>query len=267
MYHYTSVDAFLKLIDSKVLWASDLSKMNDPNEFSAGIDIIEHVFIDMFPQHRDWLRTNRFFGPHNQSLLLGCAFTYDSDNISHWRAYGDDGAGVSIGLDENILNSFNTMKVQTENSGEREVSLFNFCDVIYSKNTLKRSVKEILEAIDSFPLNTADDCALSLKLLRLAYSYKSEFYSSENEVRVIFEASKNPHNHPKDMLKFNLNFRMTNYGLTPYRDLKLGNAEKTAIFKIILGPKCRLFVDDVNFMLLAKGIKHVEVVKSRGKYR
>ena len=267
MYHYTSVDAFLKLIDSKVLWASDLSKMNDPNEFSAGVDIIEHVFVDMFPEHKDWLRTNQFFGTHNQSLLLGCSFTYDSDNISHWRAYGDDGAGVSIGLDESILNSFNTTILSEENGVEREAPLFNFCDVIYSKNTLERSVGDILKEIAGFPLSATDDCTLSLKLLRLAYSYKSEFYSSENEVRVIFESSKNPEHYPQDVLKFNLNFRMTNYGLTAYRDIKLGDATKTAIFKIILGPKCRLSVDDVNFMLVAKGIQSVKVAKSRGKYR
>jgi hypothetical protein len=60
---------------------------------------------------------------------------------------------------------------------------------------------------------------------------------------------------------------MTNYGLTAYRDLKLGNARKTAIFQIILGPKCRLSVEDVSFMLLAKGIQSVKVEKSRGKYR
>ena len=267
MYHYTSVDAFLKLIDSKVLWASDLSKMNDPNEFSAGIDIIEHVFIEMFPRQRDWLNMNELFGTNNLSLLLGCSFTNDSDNISHWRAYGDDGAGVSIGLDKQKLNSFNTMVVADKYSNEREVPLFNFCDVIYSKNTLQRSVGKILEAIDSFPLSSADDCTLSLKLLRLAYSYKSEFYSSENEVRVIFESSKNPDQFPKGVHKFDLNFRMTNYGLTAYRDIKLGNAKKTAIFKIILGPKCRLSVDDVSFMLLAKGIQNVDVRKSRGKYR
>lgn len=267
MFHYTSVDTFLKLIESRVLWASDLSKMNDPDEFTTGISIIKRAFIDKFPQYQDWLNKNRFFGTTNQTLLLGCSFTYDSDNISQWRAYGDDGSGVSIGIDKNILNSFNTTLVLAGHCQEREVSLFNFCDVIYSKDTLEQSVIKTLEAIDNFPLSINDDFDLSIKLLRLAYSYKSDFYSSENEVRAIFESSKNSDHYTQSTLQYNLKFRMSNYGLTPYRDLKLGNKNRTSIFKVILGPKCRLSVEDVKFMLLAKGIGSVEVEKSSGNYR
>ena len=49
IYHYTSVHTFLKILDSKSIWASDLAKMNDPQEFTIGIELIKKMYQDKFP--------------------------------------------------------------------------------------------------------------------------------------------------------------------------------------------------------------------------
>src|ERR1017187_10866685 len=100
IYHYCDSDTFLKILESQSLWLSDILKMNDPLEYQGGYEIIIGVFGEKYPEMLEWVKNNHFHSSPKGILILGCSFTDKDkgDNLSQWRAYGEDGKGVSIGV-------------------------------------------------------------------------------------------------------------------------------------------------------------------------
>lgn len=262
----------MKVLDSQSLWASDLSKMNDPQEFIFGIKLIENLLQSKFPDLFDWFETNHFLGNENEQLLLGCSFSENPDDLSQWRAYGDDGKGVVIGIDKAILSSNNTTVIPSFYKGdERKVSFVQFHEVIYSQKAFEDSVVKLLNSIGDFITDRVESYKLSIGLSRLAASFKSDFYKNEQEVRAIIEHSKRSELYLDESLKkhklFDLNFRTSKFGLTPFCNVSLGNKDGTSIKTVSLGPKCNISKGDMEFMLLATGYQDVNVTTSDGQYR
>ncbi|OEA17883.1 hypothetical protein BBM54_03770 [Vibrio parahaemolyticus] len=272
IFHYTSVDTLIKVLESQTLWASDLSKMNDPKEFTTGLETLRELFAQSFPESIDWFDYNRFVGSENQQLILGCSFSNEPDDLSQWRAYGDDGCGVVIGIDKDTLCSHNTMTIpRFYKEDEKAVSYVNFFNVIYSKTELVTKANQLFSSAGDFANDHVEGFNLSLGISRLACSYKSDFYRSESEIRAIIEHSKSPELYLEQDLKdkrlFDLNFRTSKFGLVPYCNLKLGPKEHSSIKQIVLGPKCNVTKEDLSFMLMAIGYESVQIRESEGNYR
>lgn len=272
VYHYTTLDTFFKILESKAIWASDLSKMNDPQEFIMGIELIREIFQDKSPELLDWFDRNQMFGLDAERLLLGCSFSEKTDDLSQWRAYGDDGQGVVIGIDKSVLHSNNTFTIPSfEPENERTASFVHFHKVIYSKKKFQNSVKELLNNSGDFINDRLEDFKLSIAISRLACSFKSDFYQNEQEIKAIIEYSKNPSLYlEEDYIKnqsFKLKFRVSQFGLVPYCRVNLGDTDASSIKTVNLGPKCNISQRDLEFMLLATGYKDVVVTNSDGKYR
>ncbi|PSV21897.1 hypothetical protein C0W44_06750 [Photobacterium leiognathi subsp. mandapamensis] len=272
IYHYTSVDTLLKILESQSLWASDLSKMNDPQEFTAGLEILRDLFSETFPDSIDWFNHNQIVGSNNQQLLLGCSFSNMSDDLSQWRAYGDDGCGVVIGVDESILRSHNSMTLpRFYIEDEKPTSYVHLFNVIYTKQELVAKANDLFSSAGDFTNDRVDSLGLSLGISRLACSYKADFYHSESEVRAIIEHSKRSELYLEEDLKskqtLDLKFRTSKYGLISYCNLMLGPQENTAIKQIVLGPKCNVTSEELRFMLMATGYGDVSIDKSKGSYR
>lgn len=115
LYHYTSQDGFLGILDSDSLRATHIKYMNDSNEF---IDALEHLggLIDEFDE-----TLRPILKKFMESTLAGfsqayvISFTDDEeqlittdqmpgDRLSQWRAYSGGGRGVSLGLDYQHLD-------------------------------------------------------------------------------------------------------------------------------------------------------------------
>ena len=272
IYHYTTVDTFLKILDSKAIWASDLSKMNDPQEFTIGIELIKKFYQEKFPDLLHWFENDRFVGLDNEQLLLGCSFSENPDDLSQWRAYGDDGKGVVIGIDRRILSASNTLTIPAfYKEDERTASFVHFHKVIYDEQEFENSVKELLDNIGDFINDTVESFKLSIGLSRLACSFKSDFYKTEREIRAILEHSKRSDIYLDESLKkhklFDVKFRLSQFGLVPYCKVNLSNADASSIQTVKLGPKCNISKKDLEFMLLATGNKDILVSTSAGQYR
>lgn len=272
IYHYTSVDTLIKILEHRALWASDLSKMNDPKEYIAGLEILREQFSKTFPGAIAWFDNNEFVGSHSQQLILGSSFSYASDDLNQWRAYGDDGCGVAIGIDRELLCMNNITSVSALTSkASRESSYVHFEKVLYSKDDFIAHAKALFASAGQFTENLVDSYTLSLRISRLACCYKSDFYRYEKEVRAIIEHSKRPELYKDEELKelnhIKLNFRNSKYGLAAYCKLYLGNNGDSSVKAITLGPKCNVSEEDLRFMLLARGYGDVSIQVSKGHYR
>lgn len=111
-YYYCSLDTFLNIVKNRQIYLYDPLKMNDSseiiwhierlkkekenhNDFESMCDIMEVItgFEFTFDELISTLKSKG-----QNSIYISC-FSKDSDILSQWRAYADDGKGVCIGFD------------------------------------------------------------------------------------------------------------------------------------------------------------------------
>lgn len=181
-----------------------------------------------------------------------CCFSKESDLLSQWRGYGDDGKGLAIGIDlERIaaLSSFVACK---------EVSYFS---ISMEDEDLSN------DEIELFRDFVGNGNGFSVKSLS---SYKSRFFAEENEVRLIYSLEQEESLLEKDkkaefledMKK--IKYRKGAEGLVKYLDWSI---PKDAIREVVIGPKCRLNRHDVEEYLSFNGFTGAKVTVSKGSYR
>lgn len=117
VYFYCSLESAFNIIKSSVIFSSDLSYMNDADELTFGIDILIAAlqeiaskqktddelkgWINSFINNQDYRRELR---EHlkKDPIYISC-FTRKHDDLNQWRAYGDNGYGVCLHFDFNML--------------------------------------------------------------------------------------------------------------------------------------------------------------------
>jgi hypothetical protein len=105
VYHYTSVDTLLKIVDSRQIRATSVGFLNDTKErdlFLEAVDKhlpkflqahpeIDPTFFDSFMEFRATQEPTSF-------LPFTASFCREEDSLPQWRAYCAGGNGVSIGF-------------------------------------------------------------------------------------------------------------------------------------------------------------------------
>jgi hypothetical protein len=112
LYHYTSLDVLVKIVESGVMWASSVFYMNDASEIRHGIDVIMTCAAEQFAKVTDaskreilrhlvgWVSNQR---DRHFPFFVAC-FSEKSDDINQWRSYSPSGNGVCIGFDHIVMH-------------------------------------------------------------------------------------------------------------------------------------------------------------------
>lgn len=109
VWHYTTLEAAIGILETNELWASDVRFMNDPSEFRFAIEqFLEYLqrrglpndaFKESLLRNLNWL--NPFDGQHAMPII--CSFSAEPDDLTQWRSYSDDGSGVAFVFDVESL--------------------------------------------------------------------------------------------------------------------------------------------------------------------
>jgi len=93
-YHYTSIDAFCGILSSGAVWATDSRFLNDQKELRHAFKL----FASALKESKHHL-ANEILDWHNY-FWCHCVFSMSRspEVLSQWRAYGDDGYGVALGI-------------------------------------------------------------------------------------------------------------------------------------------------------------------------
>ena len=171
LYHYCSLDTFLKIIKSSSIWLSDIQKSNDfremawfrqkyydfiLNKYNNTDDknvktICETIFsiaaTDGYENFPTWLLpTVR----HNMKEIRDTFFslrTYAfclselADSLGQWRGYADDGKGIAIGFSKEYLDAIDGYSLRCPK--------FNFLlgNVSYRKNLDSLEIENMQKTI------------------------------------------------------------------------------------------------------------------------
>ena len=160
LYHYCSVDTFLKIVQNKTLRLSEISKSNDsmecqwlerkvvPDLFQRGLNsYITSIEKDTDPRvlakiikvayeifNLPYEKKHFSIG---EKFIFSACLSEEPDILSQWRGYASDGYGVSIGIDSKIF---------IEYFDAEEIENVKFSKVIYDKELQERDVKPEIES-------------------------------------------------------------------------------------------------------------------------
>ena len=112
LYHYTSQDGLLGIVQKREIWATNLLFLNNSMELNYAIQMLQHA-IEKMKQNlsEEEFRFIKEFGeqlddinaPLSQNIngIYVCSFSKNGDQLSQWRGYCTDDIGFSIGFDFN----------------------------------------------------------------------------------------------------------------------------------------------------------------------
>lgn len=105
VYHYTSMNTLLKIVETRSIWATNIRYLNDVLERAHCLSLIRSripelikrrpsLDVDLFATVLTEEETNKPF----YALPFVASFSRDRDSLSQWRAYCAGGNGVCIGF-------------------------------------------------------------------------------------------------------------------------------------------------------------------------
>jgi hypothetical protein len=281
LYHYTSMDGLLGIVNSGRIRATDIRYLNDESESKqiwnalrgrlqqrlAGtsgpelanareiLDAIENrhasgVFIDVFV----------------------ASFSELGDSLSQWRAYSSGGIGFSIGFDPSALR---IQSVTNALSGKPVSVMGRLARVRYVRADDDPSIDSVIAAIDQHASFMDDNLIKNLPgpekpsrgdLFRAVAStmapvFKNEAFSEEHEWRLIL--SKSPRPMPLKQ------FRAGKSMLIPYVEAEPTGEGSYFINEVVVGPTPHPALSKKAVESLFKSIGQPQVVvrESMAPYR
>jgi hypothetical protein len=282
LYHYTSLDGLIGIINGNSVWASHCKYLNDSTEYIHALNFPISLSNDIYMED-DYLSPFGFSMrkaldemKHNDVYVS--SFSEKSDLLSQWRGYCPPGRGVCIGFNRDVLENFclaNNLNLnkciysETEQLQEMK-KLINQCKADFPMPTISRNDYDTFGSKDrvdhelkykEFVMHgdgkKQADAALSNlchSITNLAPLFKDDGFHEESEWRV---TSENPSS--------KVNFRAGISHLIPYITLSILDYSKSAIGEIIIGPNASSdnCANSVSMLLEANGFKGVNVMPSR----
>ncbi len=143
LYHYCSNASFLSIIESRQLRACEYSLSNDRLEGKWFRKVFEDFCKDRgLSPFQLQLVLRMYDGMFCYYGFAGVCLSEEGDMLSQWRAYSDNGAGVSIGFD--------SAEFYKEPVPPNPPALPSLAKVIYDVETQRRIIAPNLEQIVEF---------------------------------------------------------------------------------------------------------------------
>lgn len=255
LYHYTSSHVLLSILEHRSIWLGTRQHLNDFNE--------GEVF---FSHLRSYASTTGVKKANVDAVVakltgLECyvnCMTTNGDQLSQWRGYAANGAGVSIGFNGATL-------VQVINGSQ--VALLRKVNYGDDFGTLEKETQDLIAAV----LKSGGDptCAFVQSLAKARWAIKNKAFEEECEYRLILTPG------PDDSaIVFKSGetavrkYRASESDIREYYELSFRNVDPNDLIqKVVLGPRNASDLDAVRRLLRDKGFTNVDVGKSVASYR
>ena len=263
LYHYCSMESFWSIINSGVFRLSDSRCTNDASEnfwiTKPATDVLEEIEKS---NEKYVLELGKYIqGIGMMPAPYIACFSEEGDLLSQWRAYADDGHGISIGFELNVPQGLPIM-----NTGEEALHhSLKMEKVVYDYDMQREFLKEVIDRALHDKFENIYLYGNQFKLL--SYVYKHPAFSEEREWRII--------NTP--VIDVNcvmaggvseLKFRTTRDKLISFVEIPIAEGSIYAtIREVVLGPKNKTFPDTLHGYLELKEYHNVKIRRSNAPYR
>jgi len=313
VYHYCSLDTFYKVISNKCIRLSDLNKTNDYmekrwiskilytalkeelKECGITINLAENYwYSEGINSHLQYLEDTMNEFIYTSSPTLITCFSKKPDKLSQWRAYGDDGFGVSIGFDYDKLkqlknindNLFIKELIYKETKQITELRRLIRSSITHMRSIFKFDKLKKTNNFNEYFIDEFDSFCevLIYKEIECMSCYiKNPAFIEEEEVRIIYIPGlyvemedndlQNCFNEKISVGKYSLDslkYYCRDKQLVAYSDLCFERlVPENIINEIVLGPKSKLMKEDIFYYLFSHGYNARDIIinKSNATYR
>lgn len=249
LYHYCGLEASLSIIKNSTLWLSDIRKSNDYLECVYCRDKINEKIRGFLEDDKEDLEAWNFGYNINSDLSMDmisyvACFSENKDQLSQWRGYADNGAGIAVGFSR---ESFADLK-------EAAPSHISFRKVIYDEKEqekfIERIARESIKAMETKPV--AQVAAELNQNYRLQFPVlKNASFEEEAEWRIIFNDSfsKRKRHVGKNILFSEIRYTVREKRLVSYIEMDFSKLKHNAIKEIWIGPKAEVEIQDIMHLL------------------
>jgi hypothetical protein len=263
VYHYTSLEGLIGIIENRAVWMTDFGYLNDRQELNHGISLVSDSLnkmleSDILPNVKELLLEWKNTIKQTPNRVCITSFSADGDSLSQWRAYGP----VAIGLPvkDLLLHVESGIFQHVEYDFETQEKLVN----IYLNHLVNAFVVDMKEGRLE---NAPDLYHKNDRLLDFITFFKNPAFKSENEYRLAYI------NNPEVLATFDLStppkyFRVANGKIIPYvpsTSISLSGIDKfpLKIEEIVIGPENdELLEQGIRELLSENGLSDVSIRKS-----
>jgi hypothetical protein len=271
LFHYTSLEGLLGIIESNSIWATNILYLNDASELNYAKDLFRSQLVYFQKNLGNALMPeSQFFQEIIENIeyfIIGkdffvCSFSEEDDLLSQWRSYCPGGIGFSLG--------FKLTKLK-ECVKQQKFTIMPCC---YNKAEQKEKINKCINetSLRFRNENEPDWQSLSFELIiefiKLAPTFKHPKFQEENEWRIIAELYP-PTALPNKYYEL-FKFRPGQSMIVPYIEISLPKGEENLIIdKIVVGPthEPQLSKGSVETLLRAKNVEFGEIQCSTIPYR
>jgi hypothetical protein len=264
LFHYTSADGAIGIIENKCLWATDIRFLNDSEEFIHGCKLVKKIVKKL-----QLGETSHEFNEKFLSFLLASveslvnddnslftsyiiSFSTQNDSLNQWRAYSGD-SGYALGWEIDKLRKLTKL---------RNAKLVK---CIYEENEQLKFVERIIKFAAHKIKNIKDDAwiacinsfAIKYILQRFMPRLKHKAFKDEQEWRIVVTS--------EDTIKF----RTGRLGITPYVVFSMKNSVPNQEAINIFSSQSTIFMPNIatigpceNIMLSKIGLE--QLIKAHG---
>lgn len=268
VYHYTTLAGLVGIVESKSIWLSDFSFLNDSRELIHGARLANTAIDHILDDESD-LEAQRLLAALKKTLetlpnrICVASFSEDDDSLAQWRAYGP----IAIGFNADSLalhvNQASLYRVEYNAATQRKL-----IDIYL--HHLRQALLRDKEAGHLPELQ--DSYYHAEQLLEILAFFKDHAFHSESEVRLAYV------DNPRVFTSLGFeplpkSFRASRGRLIPYvssLDVLRSDRRKYGIdiTKLVLGPECDdLHERGIKEFLDAKGMAGVAVHRSAVPFR
>ncbi|OGL42611.1 MAG: hypothetical protein A2042_05910 [Candidatus Schekmanbacteria bacterium GWA2_38_11] len=238
LYHYTTAEGLIGILNSTSFWMTNLRYMNDLSELQYSVDLIENIIEAKISEFASNVILKEFFNRIRNTFspfggdaeVFAVCFCEQGNLLSQWRAYGGRGGGYAIGIDFFHLLRFLSKKcflrkIIYEPAKQKEIIV----SVIEKVCGLLREMTSGQDIKKADSDNTLPQFCMFLNhiLGEYIFSFKHPEFSEEQEWRLVYVWDCNPILNRES--NFNdLKFRTFGGNVIPYCEVSFNNAVKAS---------------------------------------
>lgn len=273
LYYYCTLDTFVSIIKNKSIRLNEIGKSNDALEqkfLAAEIvknlnEYVKKVVIEKMNDEQVEIISNKILRDISQEQpepVWAICFSKKGDNLSQWRGYGDNAAGICIGFDYEYLNYINKLNEPFECDKSR-FDFMRLRNIEYGETATKKYFSRLddLNTIFKHDYQLEERLKEVISGLYTRPYYKHDAFKDEEEWRIVYSmiSHKKGYKFQFDDLnkilnqdeKFKIigkNYDVRNGYIKSYIELSISNLLK-AINVIYIGSKSKVTMKDIKFFL------------------
>ena len=137
LYHYTTAEGLLGMLQSRQLWATNVRFMNDTSEMAHGIELVRETFTTIEPEvvRRSSIRKLAFESARTAidamvtdaekfTKHFAVSFCSDGNLLSQWRGYGQLGGGFAVGFASQDVGRYAAEILSSYQGNPKDLAVF-----------------------------------------------------------------------------------------------------------------------------------------------